>query len=149
MSLMRRTREEEQAEWLLVDLREREPEPRFPLLIEQFQEKNVFVVRAEVPGIDPERDVDITVRDHLVHLEARRHEEVERGERSAFTSDFHYGVYARSVPLPSGAIEDHVRATHDNGLLEIRIPIDPERAGVRHVPIARRSEGRTLRRSSN
>ena len=41
------------------------------------------------------------------------------------------------VRLPVGAGEDDVKATYDNGILEVRIPIDERSNGVKKIPISR------------
>ena len=50
---------------------------RADIRVEEFQENGELVVRAEMPGIDPDKDVEITVTDHTLHLKAERHEETK------------------------------------------------------------------------
>ena len=52
-----------------------------------------YVVRAELPGIDPAKDVDITVRDGQLTIKAERSEKKETKGRSEFS----YGSFVRSV----------------------------------------------------
>src|SRR5438874_2584908 len=44
------------------------------LRVEQYQEGDTLVVRIDLPGIDPETDVDISVDDDTLHIQARREE---------------------------------------------------------------------------
>src|SRR5665213_1681461 len=61
-----------------------------------------YEVRAELPGIDPAKDVDITVRDGRLTIKAERTEKTESNGRSEFA----YGSFVRSVPLPPGTDEN-------------------------------------------
>jgi len=40
--------------------------------VDEYQEDGALVVRAELPGIDPQKDVELTVSDHMLHIEAER-----------------------------------------------------------------------------
>ncbi len=84
-----------------------------------------YVVRAELPGIDPAKDVDITVRDGQLTIKAERSEQKESKGRSEFS----YGSFTRSVTLPAGADEDDIKATYDKGILTVDVAV-PERAAA-------------------
>ncbi len=51
--------------------------------VEQFQDGSTLVVRAEVPGIDPDKDVDVSVSDGMLHIKAEREEKAEHRARPA------------------------------------------------------------------
>jgi HSP20 family protein len=36
--------------------------------VDEYQEEGALIVRAELPGIDPETDVELTVSDHALHI---------------------------------------------------------------------------------
>jgi HSP20 family protein len=107
------------------------------LKVEEFTDGDQVVVRAEMPGIDPDKDVDISVSDHTLRLRAERHEESKTEENGNYRSEFHYGSFMRTVPLPLGASDSDVKATYKDGMLEVRIPIDREEAQTKKVPIQR------------
>lgn len=107
------------------------------LRVEEFQDGDEMVVRAEMPGIDPDQDVEITVTDHVLHITAERREETRTEDRKGYRSEFRYGSFTRSVGLPAGATEDDVRATYNDGILEVRVPIDTVEAKARKIPVAR------------
>jgi HSP20 family protein len=90
-----------------------------------------------MPGIDPDRDVEITVRDHTLRLHAERREEHKTEEHGTYRSEFRYGSFTRTVPLPLGASEDDVKATYKDGILEVQIPIDRSEAEARKVAVQR------------
>jgi HSP20 family protein len=69
------------------------------LRVEEFLEDDKLVVRAELPGIDPDRDVDIDIRDHSLRIRAERRQEQRKEERGGFRSEFHYGTFTPRHPV--------------------------------------------------
>ena len=91
-----------------------------------------YVVRAELPGIDPAKDVDITVSDSRLTIKAERSERKEASGRSEFS----YGSFVRTVTLPSGANADDIKATYDKGILTVDVAVPKESAPVvKHVAV--------------
>ncbi|MCV7260842.1 Hsp20/alpha crystallin family protein [Mycobacterium shimoidei] len=91
-----------------------------------------YLLRAELPGIDPDKDVDITVSNGQLTIKAERTEKKENKGRSEFS----YGSFLRSVTLPAGANEEDIKATYDKGILTVDVAV-PERAAPaeKHVPV--------------
>jgi HSP20 family protein len=102
--------------------------------IEQFENDGELVVRAELPGIDPEKDVEVTVSRGVLHIRAERRCETATDDNTGHRSEFRYGIRERSMRLPSGVTPDDVKATYKDGILEVRVPID-ERSDSRRVPV--------------
>lgn len=90
-----------------------------------------YEVRAELPGIDPSKDVDITVRDGVLTIKAERSEKKELNGRSEFS----YGSFERTVSLPAGANEDDIKATYDKGILTVSVPVVEAKPSEKHVKI--------------
>lgn len=91
--------------------------------VDERREKDAVVIRAELPGIDPERDVEVSVGDGMLHIEAERREEHEEGGDGGYTRhELRYGSFTRTLPLPAGTTGDEVTATYKDGILEIRVP---------------------------
>lgn len=107
------------------------------LKVEEYKEDDELVVRAEIPGIDPDNDVEITVTDHTLRLRAERRQESKTDDKQGYRSEFSYGAYTRTVPLPVGTTDADIKASYVDGILEVRIPIDTEEATARKVPISR------------
>jgi HSP20 family protein len=107
------------------------------LRVEEFTEGDELVVRAEMPGIDPDEDVTIQVSDHTLRIRGERRQESEVQEKGEYRSEFHYGSFTRSVPLPVGATEQDVKASYKDGILEVRIPVDRKAAEAKKIPIQR------------
>lgn len=104
--------------------------------VEEFVEDNEMVVRAELPGIDPDRDVEITVNDNTLRIRAERREE-SRDEAEGYRTEFRYGLFERIIPLPAGVNEEQVRASYKDGILEVRVPIDQQRAEAKRITVQR------------
>lgn len=90
--------------------------------VEEYREDGTLVVRADLPGIDPDKDVELTVSDGMLHIEAERREEEKREEKGYLRREVRYGSLSRSLPLPAGVTGADITAVYKDGVLEIRIP---------------------------
>ncbi|MDH6144308.1 MULTISPECIES: Hsp20/alpha crystallin family protein [Kitasatospora] len=100
--------------------------------VEESTEEGAYVVRAELPGIDPAKDVEITVEDGTLTVKAERTEEKKDKHRS----EFRYGSFQRSVRLPAGAKEEDVTASYENGVLTVKAPLGEVAKQPRKVEIS-------------
>jgi HSP20 family molecular chaperone IbpA len=107
----------------------------FPeLRIEDYVEDSTYVLRAEIPGVDPEKDLEVEVENDVLVVRGERHE----GKQDKHHREFHYGSFERAVYLPSGADAEKLAATYTDGVLEVRVPIDTSISpATRRVPIQR------------
>ncbi len=105
--------------------------------VEEVVEDGTLVIRAELPGVDPEKDVELFVENGVLAMRAERRQEKETKDRHRRRSEFRYGSFARSIGLPAGATEKDVKATYENGILEVRVPVEGDKAEARKVPITR------------
>ena len=94
--------------------------------VDQYRDGNTEVIHAELPGIDPDKDVQITVTDGMLRIDAERRSEKETEGKGYLRHELHYGSLSRTLPLPEGVAESDITATYKDGILEIRVPI-PER----------------------
>jgi HSP20 family protein len=100
--------------------------------VEDYVDDGHYVLRAELPGIDPKKDVDIMIENDVLTIKADRRGEKKDGHRS----EFRYGSFTRSISLPGGVDEDDVTATYTSGILEVRIGIKPEvKPEPKHISI--------------
>ena len=107
--------------------------------VEEFVDGEECVMRAELPGIDPRKDVEITVSDGLLHLSAKREERAEEERPDGYRSEFRYGHLRRDIRLPEGATDADVKATYKDGILEVRVPAPKpsEVETAKKIPVAR------------
>lgn len=105
------------------------------LRVEEFVDDKTLVVRAELPDIDPDKDVEIVVADGALLIKAERQAKTEHKDKESFRSEFHYGSYTRTLKLPPGANESDITAAYTDGVLEIRVPV-PEPVVAQPAKIA-------------
>ena len=105
--------------------------------VDEFHENGTLVVRAELPGIDPEKDVELTVTNGILHIAAERREEEKTEDKGYLHRELRYGSFTRTLPLPEGVSETDIKADYKDGILEIRVPA-PEPAPATKIPIAKR-----------
>ncbi|MGW2248730.1 Hsp20/alpha crystallin family protein [Kitasatospora sp. NPDC001660] len=99
--------------------------------IEESESDGVYQLRAELPGVDPDKDITISVADGVLTVQAERSEEKKDKQRS----EFRYGSFTRSVRLPAGVREEDVTAAYDQGVLTVRAPIGEEKKTARKIQI--------------
>jgi len=107
------------------------------LKVEEFERDGGMVVRAEMPGLDPEKDVEITVADGRLHVQAERRSETTTDDKKGYRSEFHYGMFERTLRLPPGSTEKDIKATYTDGILEVIIPIDTKELEAKKIPISK------------
>ncbi|WP_258803693.1 Hsp20/alpha crystallin family protein [Pseudarthrobacter sp. NS4] len=108
------------------------------LRTEEYKENGTLVIKAEVPGIDPEKDVDITMTGDQLRITVRHEEKSEHTGKEGYRSEFRYGTFSRAVTLPGAADQSDVKATYIDGILEVRVPLpEQEDTGKRKIPIVR------------
>ncbi|WP_406090563.1 Hsp20/alpha crystallin family protein [Streptomyces sp. NBC_01013] len=84
--------------------------------IEVSNQEGGYVLRAQLPGMEPESDIRVTVDDDLVTVHAEHAESQEDKEHS----EFRYGSFRRTVRLPGTVRPDKVEASYTDGVLTIR-----------------------------
>lgn len=107
------------------------------LRVEEEVQDDKLVIRAEIPGIDPEKDVEITVADGALHLKAERRKETREEAEGRVRTEFRYGSYSRTVALPKGTDEKDVSATYRDGILEVTVPYKAAAQEKRKIAISR------------
>ena len=90
-----------------------------------------FVIRAEMPGLDPDNDINVTVDGRILTIRAERRQQDNRPYRS----EFRYGSLARAVRLPARVDQRNVTARYDKGVLEVSVPVSEARLEGTRVPV--------------
>lgn len=107
------------------------------LRVEEYTDDGVHVLRAELPDIDPDKDVELSVANGVLHIQATREEKSEKREKDMYRSEFRYGSFARNIALPEGTSDEDITATYTDGILEVRVPLpEAPKETVTKVPIA-------------
>ncbi len=95
-----------------------------------------LVVRAELPGIDPEKDVDISFQDGVLTIRGERRDESRHEGEGTYRIESSYGSFERSVLLPEGVKEEDIGATYENGVLEVVVPKAAELTAPKRIPVS-------------
>lgn len=87
--------------------------------VDVFHRDGDLVIRAELPGIDPEADVDITLQDGVLYLRGERKRHEQAGGNGTMRVESYSGTFQRAFALPEGVTESDISATYEHGILEI------------------------------
>jgi HSP20 family molecular chaperone IbpA len=90
-----------------------------------------YVIRAELPGLDPDKDIEVTVDGRTLTIRAERRQE----DNGPYRSEFRYGSFTRSVRLPAKVDANDVTARYDKGVLEVTVPVREATPVGTQVPI--------------
>jgi HSP20 family protein len=91
--------------------------------VDEYRDGSTQVIRAELPGIDPEKDVQLTVQDGVLRINAERRVEKDTEDTGYTRHELRYGSFTRTLPLPDRAAATDITATYKDGILEIRVPV--------------------------
>ncbi|MEX2598325.1 MAG: Hsp20/alpha crystallin family protein [Dehalococcoidia bacterium] len=80
-----------------------------------------IVVRAAVPGIDPQ-EIDVSVEDNILTISAERRSESEQQEGRYLLQESAEGSFRRSVRLPNIIDGEQAESSCENGVLSITFP---------------------------
>ena len=92
--------------------------------VEEYTDERGYVLRAELPDRNPEKDISVTVADGVLTIAAKREQTKHDGQQS----EFRYGGVSRTVSLPAGVKGADVSASYSKGILEIHVPIEKSSA---------------------
>src|SRR6476661_10869473 len=97
--------------------------------VDEYRDGNTQVIKADLPGIDPEKDVELTVVDGMLRINAQRRVEEKTEDQGYTRHELRYGSFTRTLPMPEGHSEKDITATYKDGMLEIRVPVaEPQAA---------------------
>ena len=92
-----------------------------PPIVDVFEEKDDIVVKAELPGIEKE-NIEVNLGDHTLTIKGEKKKEEEVKEENYYRAERSYGSFLRTLDLPKDVHADKVKASFNNGILEVRIP---------------------------
>jgi HSP20 family protein len=91
-----------------------------PLRLEVRETDEHYLVRAEIPGLDP-KDLDVQLQGDVLVISGEKRAET-RDERETWAySERAYGSFRRAVRLPMPVDPERVQAEHKNGVVTIRL----------------------------
>jgi predicted unusual protein kinase regulating ubiquinone biosynthesis (AarF/ABC1/UbiB family)/HSP20 family molecular chaperone IbpA len=99
--------------------------------VEETVQDNRYVIRAELPGLDPEKDIEVAVDGRTLTILAERRQE----DSGPYRSEFRYGSLSRSVRLPARVDAKDVTARYEKGILEVSVPVREVKPEGSRIPI--------------
>jgi len=103
--------------------------------VDVYETDKEIVVKADVPGVEPE-DLEVYSTPDAVVLRGETRHEDDRQQGGVHHSERSYGRFERQIPLPPGTRSEEIKANFRNGVLELRIPKTEEASQrMRRIPI--------------
>jgi HSP20 family protein len=105
--------------------------------VEEFEDDDKLIIRADVPGVNPDEDIEITMTDGMLRIMVQRKKESKHEGKRHYRSEFQYGSFVRTIALPAGATDNDVKADYRDGVLEVKIHLNGAQAKTKKVAINR------------
>src|SRR5512138_1150539 len=102
--------------------------------IEVSEKDGQLRICAELPGLNKE-DVKVELKQNGLTISGERKHEQEDRREGVYRSERSYGSFRRTIPIPEEAQVEQARATFDNGLLTVSVPVPETKARRREIPI--------------
>lgn len=104
------------------------------LAVDVVENKDDFVVKASVPGINPD-DLDISYADDTLTIKGEIKSDNEVKENHYHLRERRYGSFSRSIALPTKIKGDAIDASYQNGVITLRLPkaeeVKPKRIAIK------------------
>ena len=85
------------------------------------EETDRFVLKADIPGVDP-KEIEVTMDNGVLTIKGERKHESEQEANGYKRVERSYGSFYRRFSLPDSADAERVTATGKDGVLEVSIP---------------------------
>lgn len=89
--------------------------------IDLSEKGDTLIVKAEIPGINPE-DLEISISDDVLTIKGEMKREVVDGIEDYHRIERRYGSFTRNLQLPCKVKTDEVNATYRKGVLSLIMP---------------------------
>jgi HSP20 family protein len=89
------------------------------------EEKDKFVLKADVPGVDPQQ-IEVSMDAGVLSVSGERHSETSDESDGLRRVERISGKFYRRFTLPETADAEGIAAKSSNGILEVTIPKQPE-----------------------
>ncbi|MGE5594905.1 MAG: Hsp20/alpha crystallin family protein [Hyphomicrobiales bacterium] len=93
--------------------------------LDVYETGNDYVVKAQVPGVDP-KDIDINIEDDVLTIKGEFRHQDEVSEDQYLRRELRYGNFERSLRLPPTVDPEKAQAKFENGELKLTLPKRPE-----------------------
>jgi len=120
---------------------------------EIYTENGDLIVRFELAGVDPQKDVTLMVDNHALVIRAERKREAETKDKVYYRRETEYGAFERRIPLPESIDDQSIQAQYKDGFLEITVKggakaMDTDGEKARRIPISTSTESNKVEASA-
>ena len=110
--------------------------------VDIYETEDSLVVEAELSGVDA-KDIDVSIDEGVLSLKGERKLEKEVKEENYQRVERAYGMFQRSVRLPSDVDADAVKANYDSGVLKVSVPkVEPKKPESVPIEVETRKENK-------
>lgn len=102
--------------------------------LDVFEEKDNFVVKAELPGMKKE-DIEVSFQNGSLSISGERKSETQHEEAEVYRAERFFGRFQRTVTLPASVAADKVKAAYKEGVLTVTLP-KTEEAKPKQIDVA-------------
>ena len=89
--------------------------------LDVYEDKENFVVQAELPGLKRE-DIEVSLHEGTLTISGERKAEACLADAEVFRAERHVGRFQRVVELPATVATDKVKAGYADGVLTVTLP---------------------------
>lgn len=115
------------------------------LALDVAESENEFVVKASLPGINPD-DLEVTFSGKTLTIKGETKAEEEKEDVHYHVRERRYGSFSRSLTLPTAVQSDAIQAKYEAGVLTLHLPkteeVKPKRIAVSKVETPQMIDGK-------
>jgi HSP20 family protein len=89
--------------------------------IELSETESDIILKAQVPGLEA-KDLEVEVSEDSISISGEHKQEERKEEKGFFRSEFHYGQFIRTIPLPVSIKPEEIKSEFKDGLLKLTMP---------------------------
>jgi HSP20 family protein len=124
-------------------------EENWAIPLDVVQQGDNIIVKASVPGVNPE-DIDVSIENDVLIIKGQTKEEREQQEGNYLMRERRSGSFYRALRLPDTLDSDQAQSHYENGILSITFPrLEAKRARRLHITSGQGSQGQIIEGQSS
>jgi len=85
-----------------------------------------YKIEAELPGIN-QKEIDVKIDNNILTIKGKKEDVKEEKEKNYHLRERYYGAFQRSISLPNNIEPEKIKASFENGVLNISVPKSDKR----------------------
>jgi HSP20 family protein len=106
----------------------------YDMAVDVAEDDNAYIVKAAVPGAKPE-DVEVTLNNNVLTIKGETKADKDIKQENYQLRECRSGSFMRSLTLPSAVKAEAIEASHNDGMLTVRLPkseaVKPKKIAVK------------------